>query len=129
MIDFLVVDCPSAYNAILRRSAMNQLKTVTSIYNLLMRFPSEGGIGEVRGDQVAARECYMASLKGEPAPKESMSIDSLEVRDERTRVVVEPGGEMEDIILNPNTLDGVTRVGLNLLGEFKVWLQDFLINN
>lgn len=49
-----------------------------------MRFPIEEGVREVRRDQVVARECYMASLKGESAPKENMAIDSLEVQDERT---------------------------------------------
>lgn len=35
------------------------------------------GIGKVKGDQVADRECYMTSLKGGPGPRENMSIDSL----------------------------------------------------
>lgn len=42
-----------------------------------MRFPTENGVREVKGNQVAAWECYMASLKGEPTPKENMSFDSL----------------------------------------------------
>lgn len=72
-----------------------------------MRFPIDGGIREVKGDQVIARECYMVSLKGELAPIENMLIDSLKVRDERIRVVVEPKGEL-DVTLNPNAPDGVT---------------------
>lgn len=84
VIDFMVVDCPSTYNAILGRPALNQLRAITLTYHLLMHFPMEKGINEVKGDQVTAKECYMASLKGEPAPRESMSIDSLKVQDERT---------------------------------------------
>lgn len=68
------------------------MKAVTSTYHLLICFLTKEGVGEVRGDQVAALECYVTSLKGESAPKESMSINSLEVQDERTQEVVEPRG-------------------------------------
>jgi hypothetical protein len=61
-VDFLIVNCPSAYNAIIGRPTLNRLRAVTSTYHLLPKFPTEHGIGEVRGDQVAARECYLASL-------------------------------------------------------------------
>lgn len=83
VIDFLVVDYALAYNATLGRPALNQLRAVTLTYHLLICFPMEKGIREIKGDQMTARECYMTSLKGEPAPRENMSIDSLEVRDER----------------------------------------------
>lgn len=55
VIDFLVVNYPSASNAILGRPALNQMKEVTSTYHLLMHFPIEAGVGEVRGDQVATQ--------------------------------------------------------------------------
>lgn len=46
-----------------------------------MLFPTEKGIGEVKGDQVIAKECYMALLKGEPSSsKENMLIEDLENR-------------------------------------------------
>lgn len=128
-INFLVVDYPSAYNAILGRHALNQLRAVTSTYHLLMQFSMDKGVREVKGDQVAAKECYMASLKGGSGSRENISIDSLEVQDERTRVLAEPGGELEDIVLNPDTPDETTRVGLDLLKEFKVRLRDFLVEN
>lgn len=79
VVDFLVVDCPSSYNVILGRPTLNQMEAVTSTYHILMCFPTKEGVGEVRGDQVTARECYVTSLNGEPTPKETMSIDSLEV--------------------------------------------------
>ena len=62
-ITFLVVDCSSAYNAILGRPTLNSQKAVTSTYHLMIKFPTEYGVGEVRGDQMAARECYIAILE------------------------------------------------------------------
>ena len=64
-VDFLVVNCPSAYNTIIGRLTLNRLRVVTSTYHFLIKFPTEHGIGEVRGDQIAARECYLASLGSE----------------------------------------------------------------
>lgn len=122
-----MVNCPLAYNTIFRRLALNRLKAVTSTYYQLMHFLTEKGIREVRGDQVAGRECYIALLKGESIPRENMSIKSLEVWDERVRVVVESRGELEDIILNINTPDGTTWVGSDLPMEFTVRLRDFLL--
>ena len=64
-VEFLVVNCPSTYNAIIERPMLNRLLAVTSTYHFLLKFPIEHGIGEVRGDQIAARECYLASLGAE----------------------------------------------------------------
>lgn len=95
------------------------MKAVTLTYHLLMCFPTKERVEEVRGDKVIAQECYVAFLKGESTLNEAMSIDSLEVRDERTWTVVEPRGELEDVILNVKYPDHVTRVGLNLSKDFK----------
>ena len=62
-VTFLVVDCSSAYNAILGRPTLNSWKAVTSTYHLMIKFPTKYGVGEVLGDQVAACECYITMLK------------------------------------------------------------------
>jgi hypothetical protein len=61
-----VVDRPSAYNAILGRAALNELEAITSTAHLKMKFPTKEGVGEVRGDQWTARQCYNTSLKELP---------------------------------------------------------------
>ena len=53
-VTFLVVDCSFAYNAILGRLTLNTCKAVTSIYHLMIMFPTKYEVGEVIGDQVAA---------------------------------------------------------------------------
>ncbi|PON34879.1 hypothetical protein PanWU01x14_340680 [Parasponia andersonii] len=63
MTQFLVVDCPSAFNAVLGRPTLRELRAVTSIYYLTMKFPTQHGVGEVRGNQYDARTCYNNSLK------------------------------------------------------------------
>jgi hypothetical protein len=55
MVDFLVVDRPSAYNAIIDRLTLNKLRATTSTYHLMMKFLIEEGVGEVRGGQLVAR--------------------------------------------------------------------------
>ena len=44
---------------------LNSWKAATSTYHLMIKFPTEYRIGELRKDQVAARECYIAMLEME----------------------------------------------------------------
>ncbi|XP_050280548.1 uncharacterized protein LOC126721541 [Quercus robur] len=60
--NFLIVDSPSSYNVIIGRPMLNRWKTAISTYCLKVKFPTEHGIGEIKGDQVLARECYHAVL-------------------------------------------------------------------
>ena len=46
-VTFLVVDCFSAYNAIIRRPTLNSWKVVTSIYHLMIKFLTEYRVGEL----------------------------------------------------------------------------------
>ena len=41
------------------------MESITSTYHLMIRFLIEHGIGELRGDQVATCECYIAMLEME----------------------------------------------------------------
>ena len=51
MIDFLVIDQPLAFNAVLGRPSLKELRAITSTYHLLMKFPTPKGVGEVKGGQ------------------------------------------------------------------------------
>ena len=64
-VSFLVINCSSTYNAIIRRPMLNVWKAATSTYHLLVKFPTEYGIGEAHGDQMAAQECYITMLEME----------------------------------------------------------------
>ncbi|KAK3001955.1 hypothetical protein RJ639_020249 [Escallonia herrerae] len=76
--DFLIVRVKSSYNEILGQTGLNKLQAVASTYHLIMKFPTSIGVGLVKGDQILARRCYVASCKIE----ETLSIDDQ--RDEKT---------------------------------------------
>ncbi|GFY88915.1 hypothetical protein Acr_06g0008550 [Actinidia rufa] len=61
--DFIVVDCPSPYNAILGRPNLGGIKAITSTYHLKLKFPTPTGIGEIKGDQKVARQCFISAMK------------------------------------------------------------------
>ena len=50
MVDFLLIDQPSAYNVIIRRPTLNAILAIISTYHLAMKFPVENLFGEVRGN-------------------------------------------------------------------------------
>ena len=58
-----MVDCSFANNAILGRPTLISWKAVTLTYHLMIKFPTDYGVGELRGNQVAARECYVAKME------------------------------------------------------------------
>ena len=60
--NFLVVDSPLSYNVIIGQPTLNRWKAATSTYCLKVKFPTEQGVGEIKRDQVLARECYQAVL-------------------------------------------------------------------
>ncbi|KAK3015401.1 hypothetical protein RJ639_006895 [Escallonia herrerae] len=83
-LDFLVVKVRSSYNGILGRTGLNKLQAVASTYHLIMKFPTPAGVGFVKGDQILARRCYVASCKA----GETLSIDDQ--RDEKALRRAEP---------------------------------------
>ena len=58
-----MVDCSSTYNAILGRPTLKSWKAITSTYHLIIKFPTDYGVRELRGNQVTARECYIAMME------------------------------------------------------------------
>ena len=102
-VTFLVVDYSSAYNGILRRPTLNSWKAATSTYHLMIKFPIEYGIRELRGDQVAARECYITMLEMEDH-QQTMCI-------EEQRTMAEPVEELEVVTLDESRLERTTRMG------------------
>ena len=102
-VTFLVVDCSSAYNGIIGRPTLNSWKVATSAYHLMIKFRTEYGIGELRGDQVAAQECYIAMLEMEDY-QQTMCIGEQ-------RTIAEPVEELEEVMLDESRPGRTTRMG------------------
>ena len=102
-VTFLVVNCSSAYNAILGRPTLNSWKALTSSYHLMIKFPIEYKVGEIRGDQVAACECYIAMLEMDDH-LQTMSI-------EEKRTMAELIERLEEILLDDSNPNRTTRIG------------------
>ncbi|KAK3031549.1 hypothetical protein RJ639_035462 [Escallonia herrerae] len=83
-LDFLIVKVKSSYNGFLGRTGLNRLQVVASTYHLLMKFPMSRGVKFVKGDQMLARRCYVASCR----PEETLFIDDQ--HDETTARRAEP---------------------------------------
>ena len=110
-VNFLVVDCSSSYNAIIGRPTLNSWKAITSTYHLSIKFPTECGIGQVQGDQLAIRECYLAMM----ALNEQVQMMSIEER----RFVAEPIEVLEDISLEEGNPEKFTRIGTSMKEKTK----------
>ena len=120
-VTFLVVDCSSAYNGILGQPTLNSWKAVTSTYYLMIKFPTEYRIGELRGDQVAARECYIAMLEMEDQ-QQTMCIGEQ-------RTMAELVEELEEVILDESRLGRTTRMGTLASPTIRQDLAGFLKMN
>ena len=117
-LDFLVVDCPSSYNVIIGRPTLNKWKSAISTYCLKVKFPTENSVGEVRGDQVLARECYQAVL----ATRENHTWTIKEKEEDTIEA-------LEEIELMEGKTTKTTRIGMTLSLEMKSMLVQFLKEN
>ena len=63
----------------------------------------EHGVGQVQGDQLAARECYLAML----AMDEQVQTMNIEEK----RIVAKPTEALENIPLDERTLRGIPGLG------------------
>ena len=112
-LDFLVVDCPSSYNVIIGRPTLNRWKAATSTYCLKVKFPTNNGVGEVRGDQILARECNQTVL----ATREN---HSWIIGEEENKVEA-----LETVALVEDGTAKTTRIGTTLSPEMRTRLIEF----
>ena len=67
--DFIVVEFPSPYNAILGRLTLGKTKVITSTYHLMMKFPTLIEVGEVREDQKIVGQCFIMAMRDDSPSK------------------------------------------------------------
>ncbi|CAL9024550.1 unnamed protein product, partial [Prunus brigantina] len=144
---FLVVDCPTAYNAIIGRPALTRMKAILSPHMLLLKFPTHSGVGQVRGDQLSTRICYVSST-GESANRasrqklpETLAVFSLAMpngkigserpddpRDDSVILQAQPAEELETISIT-DTQDRQVRMGTSLGPSLRTEFITFLRAN
>ncbi|KAL2497049.1 Uncharacterized protein Adt_22599 [Abeliophyllum distichum] len=96
-MEFLVVDRRSAYHGVLGRPALKELWAVTSIHHLYMKFPTEGGIATIRGNQPEARKCYRNALRKAKKKEMNMTIRDVVMEEASEDIEMEEASFAEDI--------------------------------
>ncbi|KAG5541026.1 hypothetical protein RHGRI_021048 [Rhododendron griersonianum] len=63
-VEFIVVNSPSPYNAILGRNWLHGMRAVASTLHQCVRFIGESGRQEtIRGDQMVSKKCFVNSIR------------------------------------------------------------------
>ncbi|XP_065620089.1 uncharacterized protein LOC136063514 [Quercus suber] len=120
-VTFLVVDCSSAYNAILGQPTLNSWKAATSAYHLMIKFPTDYRVGELSENQMATRECYVAMMK----MKDHLQAMSIEEH----QSTMEPIEQLEEILLDASAPDRTTKIGTFASPVVRQALTAFLKKN
>ncbi|XP_058218195.1 uncharacterized protein LOC131329131 [Rhododendron vialii] len=70
-VEFIVVNVPSPYNAILGRIWLYSMQTITSTYHQIVRFIGTNGREEdLHDDQVASKKCYVSAIHNSTKAKQ-----------------------------------------------------------
>ena len=78
-MDFIVVNVPRPYNAILGRAWIHAMESVASTYHQVVRFIGASGHQEdIFGDQAASKKCYISVVK---ESREIKQVQWVEVPD------------------------------------------------
>ena len=62
-VDFIIMDAYSPYTAIVARPWLHTLGAVSSTLHQKVKYPSEGQIREILGDQSLVRQCLVAAIQ------------------------------------------------------------------
>ena len=87
----------------------------------MIKFPTDYGVGELRGSQVAARECYIAMMEMED------QVQAMNI--EEHRMVTELGEKLEEIPLDNSDPDRTTKIGTLANPAIRQELITFLRSN
>ncbi|XP_074354270.1 uncharacterized protein LOC141693150 [Apium graveolens] len=77
IVKFHVISANSSHNAILGRTTISALEAITSIPHLMMKFPTEFGVGEMCGDQAVLRQCYFTTVVPKKQDCDSQTVNEV----------------------------------------------------
>ena len=87
----------------------------------MIKFPTNYETGELRGDQVAVRECYIAMLEMEDHQQ------TMCIKEQRT--IAKPVEELEEVTLDESRPERTTRMGTLASQTIRQALPAFLKMN
>ncbi|KAH6761645.1 hypothetical protein C2S52_019078 [Perilla frutescens var. hirtella] len=124
---FQVIDAPSAYNVIMGRPWIHELRAVPSTYHQIMKFPTPWGVRSVRGEQISSRECYITTFK----QKVFIEVNQIEAGSTSSgaedRSYEEPKVEdLDEIQIHPEHPDHKVSIGSRLTSNIREQLIEFL---
>ncbi|XP_074323982.1 uncharacterized protein LOC141660900 [Apium graveolens] len=142
IIKFYVISATSSYNIILGRPTITRLRAIPSTIHLKLKFPTPGGIEELRVDQGASGKCYGQALmiaetnpenrkkamtlpKGQSRKKhrEHLSkrprLDINKFVEVKEKTKVEPAAQTIEIELVPGNPTRKLKIGKGLEASFR----------
>ena len=87
----------------------------------MINFPTEYRVGEVQGDQVVARECYIAMLEMDN------HLQTICIKEQQT--VAESVEGLEEVLLDDSKPDQITKIGTLASPPIRQALTTFLREN
>ena len=117
-----------------------ELRAVTSIHHLLIKFPTPHGVGEVKGDQQEARQCYHQAVKVASKPSQFSIVDQWPSHEGPLNDTIDPrstdekgtSGPTEDLVdlpVDDKEPSKVLKIGKNLSNETQKMISEFLKQN
>ncbi|XP_058189184.1 uncharacterized protein LOC131306775 [Rhododendron vialii] len=106
-VEFIVVNVPSPYNAILGRTYLHGMQAIASTYQQVIRFIGTNGRQEdLRGDQVASKKCYVSVVHNFTKAKQVqwVEVPDMEVIDNISEKAEDKA--QEDLVQMPINEDG-----------------------
>ena len=92
-----------------------------STYHLMIKFPTNYGVGELQGNQVAACECYVAMMEMDDH-FQAMSI-------KEHRMMTEPVEKLKEVFLDDLNHEWTTKIGTLASPAVRQALTTFLRSN
>ena len=137
MPDFLVIDQPSAFNVVLSRPSLRELKAITNIHHLLMKFPTPHEAGEVKGNQQEARQWYHQAIKivsklrqfhvvDQWPLSEGPLNDTIDPRSPDEEGTTRPIEDLVDLLVDDKESSKMLKIRKNLYEEIQEAISEFL---
>ena len=76
-VDFIVVDAYSPYIAIVARPWLHTLEAISSTLHQKVKYPSEGRVEEIVGNQAMAKQCIVVAISRRSNAESLTSVKNL----------------------------------------------------